>query len=466
MLRHKKDTRDYTKRHERRLINRIASQTLDTAFDEARKRPCIAAWNSNEKTVEKDISEDNRSPPFQIQNKLHDEQNILQSTGTKSKKDINCYTTEHLCMDIQSNDEQKSSEESYSLIKSNDVNICGDIATWAVNNGISHSSLENLLKLLRHPNRFPQLPAKAKTLFGNPINGETRYVEPGYYWHNGLKACLNKLAEENYWDESVETLLLSINIDGLPLFKSSGSCVYPILGSIFCSERIFLIGCYHGYKKPQDFNNFLQDFVDKTKDLITTGYNYQGKTIKIEIYNLICDALAKAAVLNVVSHTGYYSCTKCTVKGNSKLNRVYFTNTQAILRSNRDFLMQTQKEHHRDYMMAKELKQFVICLFDIGLHLVPKLWFMPDSLESVLFPSYKTEMRIMKAIKNKEIPQNNDFWEVHQVKRIMGSDEDFAKAWDKLKKACYFSEISSEEIDIEKTKRKERAKRVDSDFIV
>ncbi|XP_036150652.1 uncharacterized protein LOC118648446 isoform X1 [Monomorium pharaonis] len=347
MLRHKKDTRDYTKRHERRLINRIASQTLDTAFDEARKRPCIAAWNSNEKTVEKDISEDNRSPPFQIQNKLHDEQNILQSTGTKSKKDINCYTTEHLCMDIQSNDEQKSSEESYSLIKSNDVNICGDIATWAVNNGISHSSLENLLKLLRHPNRFPQLPAKAKTLFGNPINGETRYVEPGYYWHNGLKACLNKLAEENYWDESVETLLLSINIDGLPLFKSSGSCVYPILGSIFCSERIFLIGCYHGYKKPQDFNNFLQDFVDKTKDLITTGYNYQGKTIKIEIYNLICDALAKAAVLNVVSHTGYYSCTKCTVKGNSKLNRVYFTNTQAILRSNRDFLMQTQKEHHR-----------------------------------------------------------------------------------------------------------------------
>lgn len=68
------------------------------------------------------------------------------------------------------------------------------------------------------------------------------------------------------------------------------------------------------------------------------------------------------------------------------------------------------------------MKDFVICLFGTGLQLVPKLWFVPNSLDSILYPAYKTETRIMKAIKNKEIPQDNALWEVHQVLRVMGSD--------------------------------------------
>ncbi|XP_036143721.1 uncharacterized protein LOC105840624 isoform X2 [Monomorium pharaonis] len=117
----------------------------------------------------------------------------------------------------------------------------------------------------------------------------------------------------------------------------------------------------------------------------------------------------------------------------------------------------------RNYILAKDVKEFVICLFDTGLHLVPKLWFVPNSFKFVLFPSYKTEMRIIKAIQNKEIPQNNDLWEVHQVKRIMESYDDFPKAWNKFKKACFFSDTPSEDTDVKRTKRKEYAKEVDSD---
>lgn len=142
-----------------------------------------------------------------------------------------------------------------------------------------------------------------------------------------MKTCLEKLSEEIISDETLKTLYLSINIDGVPLFKSSGSSLYPILTSIPCSQQIFLIGCYHGYKKPEDFNDFLKDFVDEIIDLITTGYHCRGKTYNIKIDKLICDAPAKAAVLNIISHTGYYSCTKCTVKGANKLYRTYFTNT-------------------------------------------------------------------------------------------------------------------------------------------
>lgn len=74
----------------------------------------------------------------------------------------------------------------------------------------------------------------------------------------------------------------------------------------------------------------------------------------------------------------------------------------------------------------EKIKDFVVCLFDTGLHLVPKSWFVPNSLENVMFPSYKTESRIMKAVKNKEIPQDNSLWDIHQV-RIMGSDGMYIK---------------------------------------
>jgi len=82
------------------------------------------------------------------------------------------------------------------------------------------------------------------------------------------------------------------------------------------------------------------------------------KTYNIKIDKLICDAPAKAAVLNIMSHTDYYSCTKCTVKGANKLNRTYFTNTQATLRSDRDFLMQTQVEHHKGISLLTLIPHF------------------------------------------------------------------------------------------------------------
>lgn len=73
-------------------------------------------------------------------------------------------------------------------------------------------------------------------------------------------------------------------------------------------------------------------------------------------------------------------------------------------------------------LIMEEIKDFVICLFDTGLQLVPKPWFVPNSLENVMFPSYKTESRIMKAVRNKETPQDSSLWDIYQVLRIMGSD--------------------------------------------
>jgi len=55
---------------------------------------------------------------------------------------------------------------------------------------------------------------------------------------------------------------LAINIDGLPLAKSSGSQVYPILCRLVKHHgTVEMIGIYHGYQKPKNANSYLNDFV-------------------------------------------------------------------------------------------------------------------------------------------------------------------------------------------------------------
>lgn len=299
------------------MIKRAAPKTITAAL--RRNRQVAVKYNTvlkyGDSTVHKELCRDSTLSNSIIQSNDTDrEQNILtilqttHATCSKSSEDRNIPLTGHafLFSDIQSDDDPQNSEESCCEDENAENNICSDIAAWAVHDGITHASLERLLQLLRKRNRFPQLPAKANTLLGNPTNCLIRSVEPGYYWHNGLKTYLDKLSDEISSDETLKTLLLSINIDGLPLFKSSGSSLYPILDSIPCSQQIFIIGCYHGHKKPKDFNDFLKDFVDETIDIITTGYNRQGKTYNIKMHKLICDASAKAAILNIMSYTGYY----------------------------------------------------------------------------------------------------------------------------------------------------------------
>ncbi|CAN7998523.1 unnamed protein product, partial [Ixodes pacificus] len=60
----------------------------------------------------------------------------------------------------------------------------------------------------------------------------------------------------------------------------------------------------------------------------------------------ICDAPAKSFILCIKGHTGYYSCTKCTVRGTYINGRVCFPDLTASLRTDADFRSVSQEEHH------------------------------------------------------------------------------------------------------------------------
>ncbi|EFN67070.1 hypothetical protein EAG_00205, partial [Camponotus floridanus] len=114
---------------------------------------------------------------------------------------------------------------------------------------------------------------------------------------------------------NITNIKISINIDGLPLSKSSQRQFWPILGFIADFKKVFVIGIYYGTEKPTDSNEFLQKFVNEAKLLCKEGIIINNKNIPCIIDSIICDAPAKAFILKIKGHNGYFSCTKCITEG-------------------------------------------------------------------------------------------------------------------------------------------------------
>lgn len=75
------------------------------------------------------------------------------------------------------------------------------------------------------------------------------------------------------------------------------------------------------------------------------------KLIRIEICMLLFDTVAKASVLQIKGHAGYYSCSKCTVEGQHINGRMCFPETNCTKRTNEDFRNQTDEKpsYRRNY---------------------------------------------------------------------------------------------------------------------
>lgn len=89
-----------------------------------------------------------------------------------------------------------------------------------------------------------------------------------------LKYCTNI--------NSIDVIKINININGLPLAKSSQSQLWPILGQIYnigINKTPFLIGAYHGYKKPKNAKDFLQEFCDAPAKSFVTASRYTMRVI-------------------------------------------------------------------------------------------------------------------------------------------------------------------------------------------
>lgn len=225
---------------------------------------------------------------------------------------------------------------------SNTIDIRTNLAQWATTYNVSQRCFNSLLEILN--SSFTTLPKDSRTLLKTDYSVSKNIIKmgEGTYYHFGIAHNIEILLSRNIslcTNDSVQNLKLQINIDGLPLTKSSKSQFWPILGYLeeFHLTQPFIIGIYHGYCKPPTTNIFLRPFVDELKILMDNHLFYKNKEYEITLSKIICDAPAKAFILGIKSHNAYYGCTKCNVEGNYLYNRMSFAELNSSRRTDVEF---------------------------------------------------------------------------------------------------------------------------------
>lgn len=151
------------------------------------------------------------------------------------------YECDRLDCDSDLDEDECSSE--------NDDDDCG-IAEWAAEYNIPQTALSALLKILRR--KGLDVPLDARTLMSTDRSCNVSNVDGGSYYHFGIRNAVVAELKTLGHVPDVTTLTLRINIDGLPLFRSSNMSLWPILGSIkeIPECNVFVIGVYSGRSKP------------------------------------------------------------------------------------------------------------------------------------------------------------------------------------------------------------------------
>ena len=135
------------------------------------------------------------------------------------------------------------------------------LAEWAVENNVSHVATGSLLEILKK--HHPHLPKDARTLLSTQRMYSIHSKAGGSYFHFGVASCIQKELSSLPPDYTISSLELQVNIDGLPLFKSSRVQFWPILGRLVkpLKTKVFIIGLFCGNDKPQNVDEYLSDFI-------------------------------------------------------------------------------------------------------------------------------------------------------------------------------------------------------------
>lgn len=221
------------------------------------------------------------------------------------------------CVDDTSDSDCESASDNQSM---QDTDVVTKLAKWIAGNSVSLNAVSQLLPIFRP--RYPELPKDPRTIM--KTNGETnedkmQLVSNGTYYHFGLASSIVQQVhslERVVLVKETGTVSFQLNIDGVPLFKSTNGQFWPVLGKIdkpFVGKP-FVIGLYYGVTKPSNLD-FLNDFCNEYADIRQSGIPFDNTILRCYISVIVCDAPARALVKCVKGHTSYSSCERCTQTG-------------------------------------------------------------------------------------------------------------------------------------------------------
>ena len=240
------------------------------------------------------------------------------------------------------------------------------LAEIFVQNHVTRQVATSVLKLIKPHLPHYSLPLDSRTLLGTPRSVSDRSIGGGIYHHFGLErslveACRGKSFLDN---EDLKLLSLQVNIDGLPVFKSTNSSFWPILCRVYSGIDIhtspFPVGLFYGDSKPTDVDEYLDEFCKDYLSVKESGIRMNHRLYDVEISCFICDAPARAYIKRVKTFSGYHGCDRCTTRGDYLSTAVRFVERNAPIRTDESFLLQSDKPHHLG----------TSCLTNLGLGLV------------------------------------------------------------------------------------------------
>jgi len=222
-------------------------------------------------------------------------------------------------------------------------NLRDQIAIWSISEKVTDTAVDKLLKLLKP--HHPDLPVTSRTLKNTGYQvADIVNIAGGEYVHFGILNGMRRF-ENEILASFVDVIDYHINVDGLPLFRSSGTQLWPILGKINGLRCPFMIGVFCGQHKPSNVNDFLNRFIEEAMVLKTSGFTLQGIPFRAQPVCFICDAPARALLKKTKSHTGYYGCDRCVEKGEYVEGRVTFPQLTADKRTDILFANAVYEDH-------------------------------------------------------------------------------------------------------------------------
>ena len=246
---------------------------------------------------------------------------------------------------LSSDDTENITSDSDSSLSDHDdidtPSITEQLAQWVLDFNINKIAVNKLLRILKQ--HFLSLPSDSRTLMLTPRTVAVRACGDGGYVHFGLeKGIRQALLDCGTTDTDIH---VQINVDGLPLFKSSNTQFWPILCLLKKSQlqKPFVVGLLSGRAKPTV--SFLSSFVDELQELMHSGMLIDGTRIHVKLHSFICDAPARAFIKCTKLHSGYSSCDRGDVHGDW-CGKVVFAPSSGTPRTDEAFRSQTDDGHH------------------------------------------------------------------------------------------------------------------------
>ena len=126
--------------------------------------------------------------------------------------------------------------------------------------------------------------------------------------------------------DSLDKLTLSWNFDGLPIYKSSGASLWPILLQVselkpsVRKEQMLMCGLWFGSQKPL-WATYSKPFIDELTELSTVGIKWHQhdqpgvRVTKVGSHAITCDAPARCMVQGISQFNGAFGCAWCLQEG-------------------------------------------------------------------------------------------------------------------------------------------------------